>query len=307
MNKRLPPFERYLLILAQTRFPCVVARITGFLFIMNERSYLILDLVRSKVLDLNPTESILASCFFGLLAQNPIQYCGKPYYMADYKNVACYCSILPDKIDTLRRLYKRLENIGILTLIKIDNHVCFTPSQMLRDWGTIYKSDEAEKNPILTEINPNDAEKNPIKAEKNPPYINNINNNINNNIAPQNIFAEQIQPEKEKDKKTLFRNSEVYKLVKFDESGSGIDYSEFEKKFATQEFEQVDMVYYFHAVADWSDQKNMKRTKNGWLATVRNFIRGDVERNKLHLKPQYNKVQPKIDIAGAMDFLNNDY
>lgn len=149
---------------------------------MNKRNYLILDLERSKVLDLNPTESILASCFFGLLAQNPIQYDGKPYYMADYKNVACYCSILPDKIDTLRRLYKRLENIGLLTIIKIDSHVCFTPSKMLRDWGTIYKSDDAEKNPILTEINPQYAEKNPVNAEKNPVYINNINNNIINNI-----------------------------------------------------------------------------------------------------------------------------
>ena len=135
---------------------------------MNERSYLILDLVRSRVLDLNPTESILASCFFGLLAQNPIQYAGKPYYMADYKNVSVYCPILPNKVDTLRRLYKNLENLGLIQIIKIDNHVCFTPSQMLRDWGTVYKSVEAEKNPV--------------EAEKNPPYINNINNNINNTI-----------------------------------------------------------------------------------------------------------------------------
>ena len=131
---------------------------------MNERSYLILDLVRSRVLDLNPTESILASCFFGLLAQNPIQYAGKPYYMADYKNVSVYCPILPNKVDTLRRLYKNLENLGLIQIIKIDNHVCFTPSQMLRDWGTVYKSVEAEKNPV--------------EAEKNPPYINNINNTI---------------------------------------------------------------------------------------------------------------------------------
>ena len=142
---------------------------------MNERSYLILDLVRSRVLDLNPTESILASCFFGLLAQNPIQYAGKPYYMADYKNVSVYCPILPNKVDTLRRLYKNLENLGLIQIIKIDNHVCFTPSQMLRDWGTVYKSVEAEKNSV-------EAEKNPVEAEKNPPYINNINNNINNNI-----------------------------------------------------------------------------------------------------------------------------
>ena len=147
----------------------------GLFHSMNERSYLILDLVRSRVLDLNPTESILASCFFGLLAQNPIQYAGKPYYMADYKNISVYCPILPNKVDTLRRLYKNLENLGLIQIIKIDNHVCFTPSQMLRDWGTVYKSVEAEKNSV-------EAEKNPVEAEKNPPYINNINNNINNNI-----------------------------------------------------------------------------------------------------------------------------
>ena len=154
---------------------------------MNERSYLILDLVRSRVLDLNPTESILASCFFGLLAQNPIQYAGKPYYMADYKNVSVYCPILPNKVDTLRRLYKNLENLGLIQIIKIDNHVCFTPSQMLRDWGTVYKSVEAEKNSV-------EAEKNPVEAEKNPPYINNINNNINNNTMKKEAKASKENP-----------------------------------------------------------------------------------------------------------------
>ena len=156
---------------------------------MKERCYLVLDLVRSKVLDLNPTESILASCLFGLLAKNPIQYNGNSYYMADYKYVACYCSVLPNKADTLRRIYKRLENIGLIGTIKIDNHVYFTPSQMLRDWGTVYECVEAEKNPVEAEKksveaekNPVEAEKNPVEAEKNPPYINNINNNINNTI-----------------------------------------------------------------------------------------------------------------------------
>ena len=147
---------------------------------MKERCYLVLDLVRSRVLDLNPTESILASCFFGLLAQNPIQYAGKPYYMADYKNVSVYCPILPNKVDTLRRLYKNLENLGLIQIIKIDNHVCFTPSQMLRDWGTVYKSVEAEKNPV--------------EAEKNPPYINNINN-YNNNSIKKDAKASKENPD----------------------------------------------------------------------------------------------------------------
>ena len=154
---------------------------------MKERCYLVLDLVRSRVLDLNPTESILASCFFGLLAQNPIQYDGNSYYMADYKYVACYCSVLPNKVDTLRRIYKRLENIGLIETIKIDNHVYFTPSQMLRDWGTVYECVEAEKNPV-------EAEKNPVKAEKNPPYINNINN-YNNNSIKKDAKASKENPD----------------------------------------------------------------------------------------------------------------
>lgn len=142
-------------------------------------------------------------------------------------------------------------------------------------------------------------------------YINNIDKtNIDNIDAPQKDFVAPTpaeQTEESKDKKTLFRNSDIYKLVQFDINGAGVDYSGFEKKFATSEFEKVDLVHYFHAVADWSDQKDMKRTKNGWLATVRNFIRGDAERNKLHLKPQYQQGKKGVDINGAMEFLNNDY
>ena len=168
---------------------------------MKERCYLVLDLVRSKVLDLNPTESVLASCLFGLLTRNPIQYDGNSYYMADYKYVACYCSVLPNKADTLRRIYKRLENIGLIETIKIDNHVYFTPSQMLRDWGTVYECVEAEKNPVKAEKksveaekNPVEAEKNPVKAEKNPPYINNINN-YNNNSIKKDAKASKENPD----------------------------------------------------------------------------------------------------------------
>lgn len=142
-------------------------------------------------------------------------------------------------------------------------------------------------------------------------YINNIDKtNIDNIDAPQIDFVAPTpaeQKEESKDKKTLFRNSDIYKLVQFDANGVGVDYSGFEKKFATPEFEKVDLVHYFHAVADWSDQKDMKRTKNGWLATVRNFIRGDAERNRLKLKPQYHQWEKGVDMNGAMEFLNNDY
>ena len=137
-------------------------------------------------------------------------------------------------------------------------------------------------------------------------YNNNINNNIiNNNIdAQQKDFASQTPVSESKTKKTLFRNSEVAKMVKEGANGE-LDYSEFEEKFSSPEFANIDLVYYFHAVADWSDQKDMKRTKNGWLATVRNFIRGDAEKNKVKLKPQQN--DNNFDMEGALKFLNNDF
>ena len=140
--------------------------------------------------------------------------------------------------------------------------------------------------------------------------IDDINNSFDSDNTGVNnpvLFPdEEIKVEEPKEKKTLFRNSAVYKMVKF-ENGVGVDYSEFESKFATPEFEKVDLVYYFHTVSDWSDQKNMKRTKNGWLATVRNFIRGDVEKKKLHLKPEYKAPTQRLNVAGAIEYLKDDY
>ena len=79
-----------------------------------------------------------------------------------------------------------------------------------------------------------------------------------------------------KNKKTLFSENSVLANIDF-----------VLEKFAGVEYEEVDLVYYYHAVRDWSDSSNTKRTENGWIATIRSFIRTDIERNKLHKKAQY--------------------
>lgn len=294
---------------------------------MKKKRYIVLDLVRSNVLGLNSTQSILASCLFGLLSQDPIQYAGKSYYMADYKNISVYCSVLPNKVDTLRRLYKSLENLGLIQLTKIDNHVCFTPSGMLRDWGTDYECVEAEKNPETgeksaeQEKNPIKREKNPVEAEKNPvTHINNINNNINDyNIkkekykkekSPENKFSvildesEDINFEESKQtditqtlrgttepKRCLFANS---RFARFED---------FEKCFDKPEYKEIDILYYYNSVADWSASKG--RMQKDWIAQARNFMRGDKNKGQLHLKPQYDTSH--INIADALDFLNENF
>lgn len=109
----------------------------GFFLHMSKRNYLILDIERSAKLRLNATDCILASAFYELLSQNPIQYNGRPYYLADYDLMSKYRYILPDKTDTIRRLYKHLEMIGLIRIVKINNHVYFSPSQMLINWGLL--------------------------------------------------------------------------------------------------------------------------------------------------------------------------
>lgn len=60
------------------------------------------------------------------------------------------------------------------------------------------------------------------------------------------------------------------------------EYDAFAAEFTAPEFADVDLVYYYHAVADWSAQKGKKM--KDWIATARNFIRWDMEKGKLHRK-----------------------
>ena len=60
----------------------------------------------------------------------------------------------------------------------------------------------------------------------------------------------------------------------------------FDKKFVAEEYKNVDINYYFYAVADWSLQKSTKvlRTNEGWIATARTWIRNDFKAGKLKIK-----------------------
>lgn len=244
------------------------------------------------------------------------------------------------KIKTPQGIIKRIENlINAKLLNKHPN--CEIYSKTLYSFGSNYNlltfnkiendSDKKELYPLNESLAPPKQKfRAPLNESLGDNIINNNTINNKNSVTPENEFSDtpsqtlfsennfdskqqdknkekKVAPKKEStDRKTLFRNSEVYGLVDFN-AQEGADYSEFEKLYNTPEFAPVDLVYYFYCVADWSDQKNMKRTKNGWLATVRNFIRGDVERKKLHLKTEHQAPQNRINVAGAMEYLKDDY
>ena len=121
---------------------------------------------------------------------------------------------------------------------------------------------------------------------------NSINNTIDN-IADGDLFPQEIgfvpvtvvRPKRTSEPLCLFENSRYS------------EYNEFEKQFTSPEFNDVDIVYYYHAVADWSAQKGKKM--KDWIATARNFIRSDMEKGKLHRK---NHSGPGLP-ADAIEYL----
>ena len=94
--------------------------------------------------------------------------------------------------------------------------------------------------------------------------------------------AQVITPTENKPKKdrlTLFANSDVAKLVTFTATGAA-DVTALAKVLPDLAAQGCDLAYYFCAVRDWSDSSNTRRTARGWLATLRNFYRGDLDKGR---------------------------
>lgn len=76
----------------------------------------------------------------------------------------------------------------------------------------------------------------------------------------------------------------------------------FKAQFTSQEFQGVDIAYYYGAVSDWSASNGAK--KKDWIATVRNFIRHDKENKKVHML-QGGLSHDEIDYLKEMADLDN--
>lgn len=65
----------------------------------------------------------------------------------------------------------------------------------------------------------------------------------------------------------LFSNSQYY------------DFEKFKACFSGEEYQSIDIAYYYECVKDWSAAGGKK--KRDWIATARNFMRGDEDKGKL--------------------------
>lgn len=272
---------------------------------------------------LNTSEAIVFAWLYELpsWAKN-VLIGNKTYYFGSRNKAAEELPLVSDKPNTFQKLYKKLEAKGLIEIIKIGKAEYIAITDLGKGWylstGEPKKEGCKSEKKIQDEENfPQTAEKSSEvgkkipKNEENFPTNNIYNNNINNNIIYRSrekefsqhsqqkgevVEAEIVEPNRPKTEpksegaKRLFRSF-------FAEIDKG-NYDELNSLFNAEEYADINLVYYYNAVADWSDSANKKRTKRGWVATIRNFIKSDKEKGKLHtisadLFKEQIKVKPE--------------
>jgi len=196
---------------------------------------------------------------------------GLTIHESDYHGTAEYLStwlgITPKKC---YRVLSSLCERGLLVRTEFSRIIHYT--------ATI---DGSKREPEGSEKGFDSSEMEPYGSKREP---NNITDNINISITdrinadgdlfpsePINESVKVTRPRRTTEPAAcLFENSRFY------------DFDRFAAEFKAPEFSNIDIVYYFHAVADWSAQHGRKM--KDWIATARNFIRGDLEKGKLHRK-----------------------
>ena len=173
-----------------------------------------------------------------------------------------------------KRCYKNISELcamGFVELTKLGRTKYVRFTNRCISWNK-EKEQIRTNSPKTDQIQSENGPKNSPKTDR-PNIIDyNINNpNIENKAADGGLFPET--PKIQRAKRTseqlcLFANSRY------------ADYNAFSAEFTAPEFAGIDILYYYHAVSDWSAQKGKKM--KDWIATARNFIRGDIEKNKLH-------------------------
>lgn len=263
---------------------------------------------------LNTSEAIVFAWLYELPSwAKSVLIDNKTYYFASENKAAEEMPLISDKKDTFYRLYRSLAKKGLIEMLKIGKATYIAITDLGKGW---YLSESNQKNDNSEHLNnyPNsennsdfagnsEESRKILQNNSETAPTNNIYKNNNNNIYRSRekeftqhsqqkgevVEAEFIEPKEPKGDgtKRLFRSF-------FCEIDKG-SYDELNALFNAEEYADINLVYYYNAVADWSDSANKKRTKRGWIATIRNFIKSDKEKGKLHtISEELFKEQIKV-------------
>ena len=180
-----------------------------------------------------------------------------------------------------KRCYKNISELcalGFVELTKLGRTKYVRFTNRCADWNK-QKEQIRSNSPKTDQMATENGPANSPKTDR--PIIDyNINNSdIDNKAADGGLFPSE--PAFETVTVTRPRRTAETSACLFENSRFA-DFNAFAAEFKAPEFADVDIVYYYHAVADWSAQKGKKM--KDWIATARNFIRGDMEKGKLHKK-----------------------
>lgn len=176
-----------------------------------------------------------------------------------------------------KRCYKNISELadaGFVELTKLGRSKYVRFTSRCADWGK-EKVQSRTDGPKTDEIK---SESGPGNGPKMDPSIidyNITNPNIDNKHADGGLFPSEsgfvpvtvTHPRRTSEPLCLFADSKF------------CDSEKFMAQFTAPEFADVDLVYYYNAVADWSARGGKKQ--KDWIATARNFMRNDKRDGKL--------------------------
>lgn len=176
-----------------------------------------------------------------------------------------------------KRCYKNISELAALGFVELtklgrDKYIRFTGR--CAEWNRkkvqnrTERPESDEKSPKTDQISP--------KMDFLPINTKNITNSINTNIAADG----GLFPDERVEVVATF-NRTAEKAACLFVNSQFARYEDFAAQFTKPEFANADILYYYHAVADWSAQKGKKM--KDWIATARNFMRRDIEQKKLHV------------------------
>ena len=229
-------------------------------------------------------------------------YCidGVTYYWYSEKKVSEDFPLVFGCAKRVQKNLKALADKGYFILSKLGNKKVIAFTDKCRLYGKLEpengqdldrkRSEEPENGPDLDRKRSEETENGPDLDRKrsgfrpktvralykntisNNDYNNNKSNNAKNGFfafvgdIPQKEEGEKIRGTSEKNK-CLFEKSRFF------------DFELFRECFNTPEFENVDLVYYYNVVKDWSASKG--RMQKDWIAQTRNIIRADYRRGQI--------------------------
>ena len=215
-------------------------------------------------------------------------YCidGVTYYWYSEKKVSEDFPLVFGCAKRVQKNLKALADKGYFILSKLGNKKVIAFTDKCRLYGKLEpengqdldrKRSEEPENGLKVDRKRSESGPKTVRAlYKNTISNNDYNNNKSNNAKngffafvgdiPQKEEGEKIRGTSEKNK-CLFEKSRFF------------DFELFRECFNTPEFENVDLVYYYNVVKDWSASKG--RMQKDWIAQTRNIIRADYRRGQI--------------------------